>query len=234
MYSSSSAPNFCRTPSTGSIDGPLLSPSGPEQNSSQNTDCSVSTDDDDSDSHKSASSSYKERRREAHTQAEQKRRDAIKKGYEDLQHLVPTCQQQDSVSSYKLSKATILQRSIDYIRVLQSEKDKNDKELSELRNEATALEIMKSTSEDMVKQYQQTQTHSGRNPSQIISDDVKIQVFEALSDHLFRSFDGQVSTESFAQLSQHIFVWLEENCKPQTLRQTTGAILTQLKNTQHP
>ena len=41
----------------------------------------------------SSSMSYKERRREAHTQAEQKRRDAIKKGYDYLQDLVPTCQQ---------------------------------------------------------------------------------------------------------------------------------------------
>lgn len=48
----------------------------------------------DSDIDKSNSSlSYKERRREAHTQAEQKRRDAIKKGYDGLQELVPTCQQ---------------------------------------------------------------------------------------------------------------------------------------------
>lgn len=44
---------------------------------------------------KSSSLSYKERRREAHTQAEQKRRDAIKKGYDSLQELVPTCQQSD-------------------------------------------------------------------------------------------------------------------------------------------
>ena len=41
------------------------------------------TDDDDSDSKNSQS--YKERRREAHTAAEQKRRDAIKKGYDSLQ-----------------------------------------------------------------------------------------------------------------------------------------------------
>lgn len=47
--------------------------------------------------------SYKERRREAHTQAEQKRRDAIKKGYDTLQELVPTCQQTD-VSGTKNSK----------------------------------------------------------------------------------------------------------------------------------
>lgn len=40
------------------------------------------------------SQSYRERRREAHTQAEQKRRDAIKKGYDYLQDLVPTCQQE--------------------------------------------------------------------------------------------------------------------------------------------
>lgn len=44
---------------------------------------------------KSSPLSYKERRREAHTQAEQKRRDAIKKGYDTLQELVPTCQQTD-------------------------------------------------------------------------------------------------------------------------------------------
>lgn len=90
-----------------------------------NTDCSITTDDSDSDT----KSNYKERRREAHTQAEQKRRDAIKKGYEDLQFLVPSCQQQDSVSSYKLSKATILQRSIDYIQTLQTQKKKQDEDL---------------------------------------------------------------------------------------------------------
>lgn len=66
-----------------------------------------SDDDDDSDDNaKSKSLSYKERRREAHTQAEQKRRDAIKRGYDTLQDLVPTCQQNET-SGYKLSKATV-------------------------------------------------------------------------------------------------------------------------------
>ena len=53
----------------------------------------------------------KERRREAHTAAEQKRRDAIKKGYDSLQELVPTCQQPDA-SGHKVSKAVVLQKSI--------------------------------------------------------------------------------------------------------------------------
>ena len=78
--------------------------------------CSIFKDDEDSDN--KSTKSYKERRREAHTQAEQKRRDAIKKGYSSLQDLVPTCQQQDPISGYKLSKATVLQRSIDYIQVI--------------------------------------------------------------------------------------------------------------------
>lgn len=71
--------------------------------------------DDDSED-KGSPNNSKERRREAHTQAEQKRRDAIKKGYDCLQDLVPTCHQTDS-SGYKLSKATVLQKSIDYIQV---------------------------------------------------------------------------------------------------------------------
>lgn len=55
----------------------------------------LSLDDDDEIESKPSPMSYKERRREAHTQAEQKRRDAIKKGYDTLQELVPTCQQTD-------------------------------------------------------------------------------------------------------------------------------------------
>lgn len=61
--------------------------------------------------------SYKERRREAHTQAEQKRRNAINKGYDSLQDLVPTCQNTEQGQGYKISKATVLQKSIDYIQV---------------------------------------------------------------------------------------------------------------------
>lgn len=58
-----------------------------------NVDYFISDEEDEADT--KCSLSYKERRREAHTQAEQKRRDAIKKGYDTLQCLVPTCQQTD-------------------------------------------------------------------------------------------------------------------------------------------
>lgn len=64
-------------------------------------------DDDDMESRHS-SMSYKERRREAHTQAEQKRRDAIKKGYDTLQELVPTCQQTDASGTVFTIKLSVL------------------------------------------------------------------------------------------------------------------------------
>ena len=67
--------------------------------------------------------SYKERRREAHTQAEQKRRDAIKKGYEYLQDLVPSINEDGSpsTSNAKASKAVVLQKAIDHIQVIQAQ-----------------------------------------------------------------------------------------------------------------
>ncbi|XP_054721733.1 max-like protein X [Uloborus diversus] len=213
--SSPPAPNlgfsFSRTSSTGSID--LLTSS-----SAQNTD--------DEDSEEKSTLSYKERRREAHTQAEQKRRDAIKRGYEDLQTLVPTCQQQDSISSYKLSKATILSRSIDYIQFLIQQKKKQEDELNALRKEVVALNIMKQNYERIVKVHQ---SQPGQNNSKV-SDEMKFQVFQAICDSLFQSFNSSVSVANFGELSACVFSWLEEYCKPQTLQEMIISLLCQLNN----
>ncbi len=54
--------------------------------------------------------SKEEKRRLSHTAAEQKRRDAIKRGYDELQHLCPNCDLMDPSSSQKVCKATVLKR----------------------------------------------------------------------------------------------------------------------------
>jgi MAX-like protein X len=216
--------HFSRTSSAGSIDNMMSPTSG-----HRSTDCSPTTEEEDSD--QKSAVSYRERRREAHTQAEQKRRDAIKKGYEDLQHLVPKCQQQDSVSSYKLSKASILQRSIDYIQLLQHQNKDLDDRRQALSKEMIALQIMRKNYEEIVKNHQHTQP--GQSVSQV-SDEVKMKVFQALCDRLFQSFDESVPTSNFHELSRGIFSWLEEACKPQTLKHITGSVLDQLdKQQQH-
>ncbi|KAM9394067.1 max-like protein X isoform 1-T1 [Pholidichthys leucotaenia] len=185
------------------------------------------TDDEDSDyRHETYKDSYKDRRRQAHTQAEQKRRDAIKKGYDDLQSIVPTCQQQSefAVGTQKISKATILQKTIDYIHFLHKEKKKQEEEVSQLRKEVTALKIMKTNYELIVKAHQ-------NNPQQgeeQVSDQIKFSIFQNIMDFLFQSFSSSVSVNSFQELSACVFSWIEEHCKPQTLREFVVGVLRQL------
>ncbi|XP_008833534.1 max-like protein X isoform X3 [Nannospalax galili] len=171
------------------------------------------TDDEDSDYHQeSYKESYKDRRRRAHTQAEQKRRDAIKRGYDDLQTIVPTCQQQDfSIGSQKLSKAIVLQKTIDYIQFLHKEKKKQEEEVSTLRKDVTALKIMKVNYEQIVKAHQDN-PHEGEDQ---VSDQVKFNVFQGIMDSLFQSFNASISVASFQELSACVFSWIEEHCEPQ-------------------
>uniref|UniRef100_G1RLP6 MAX dimerization protein MLX n=1 Tax=Nomascus leucogenys TaxID=61853 RepID=G1RLP6_NOMLE len=152
------------------------------------------TDDEDSDYHQEAyKESYKDRRRRAHTQAEQKRRDAIK---------------------------------IDYIQFLHKEKKKQEEEVSTLRKDVTALKIMKVNYEQIVKAHQDN-PHEGEDQ---VSDQVKFNVFQGIMDSLFQSFNASISVASFQELSACVFSWIEEHCKPQTLREIVIGVLHQLKN----
>ncbi|XP_020280318.1 max-like protein X isoform X2 [Pseudomyrmex gracilis] len=200
---------FSRCGSTGSVNTPSSS--------------AHNTEDEDSDN-KNSTISYKERRREAHTQAEQKRRDAIKKGYDSLQDLVPSCQHTDS-SGYKISKATVLQKSIDYIQFLLQQKKKQEEERNALRKEVVALRIMQANYEQIVKAHQAQPGHAEMR----ISDEMKFQVFQAIMDRLFQTFSN-VSVANFAELSACVFSWLEEHCKPQTLREVVLSVLQQLNS----
>lgn len=177
-------------------------------------------DEEDSGDNKSSSTlSYKERRREAHTQAEQKRRDAIKKGYDSLQELVPTCQQTDA-SGYKLSKASVLQKSIDYIGYLHQHKKKQEDERTSLQKEVMALRIIQKNYEHMLQNQQQS---PGRTEARL-SDDVKFQVFKAIMDEMFVTFD-QLPMNDFAELTSGVIPWLEEHCKPHLLRDVVNRTL---------
>lgn len=188
--------------------------------SAHNTD-----DEDDSDNRTSTSmTSYKERRREAHTQAEQKRRDAIKKGYDTLQDLVPTCQQNEA-SGYKLSKASVLQKSIEYILYLHQHKKKQDDERIALQKEVTGLSMIKTSYEQML---QNQQSSPGQTETRV-SDDVKFQVFQAIMEEMFLSFE-HLPMNDFSELTTGVIPWLEENCKPHLLRDVVSRTLTNLGN----
>jgi len=215
--------SFSRTSSTGSVHAACCS----SASSAQNTDDDDDDDDGPSNGNGRLTQSYKDRRREAHTQAEQKRRDAIKKGYDELQMLVPSCQQADGIAgSQKISKATVLQRSVDYIQYLVTQKKRQEDELEKLRKDVMGLKIMKANYEHIVQAHQNT-PQAGQNQ---VSDEVKFQVFQQIMDLLFQSFNASISVTTFAELSACVFSWLEEYCKPQTLRDLTMGILRQLNN----
>jgi MAX-like protein X len=183
-------------------------PHSPKHQISSRSSSAHNSDDVSSDSeenNKSSSSlSYKERRREAHTQAEQKRRDAIKKGlsvyygifrvnsngfhilgYDGLQELVPTCQQNDA-SGYKLSKATVLQKSIEYVGYLKQQKLKQEEERAAMLKEVKALRILQKNYEHML-QHQQTSNQQ----TEALSDDMKFEVVSAMSVHSRALTDSQ-------------------------------------------
>ncbi|XP_031633361.1 max-like protein X [Contarinia nasturtii] len=187
-----------------------------------------SDDDDDSGGEctKNTSLSYKERRREAHTQAEQKRRDAIKRGYDSLQDLVPTCQQNET-SGYKLSKATVLQRSIDYIGFLHQQKKKQEDERSALQKEVTALRIIQNSYENMLQNQQQS---PGQQETRV-SDEIKFKVFQAIIDEMYQTFEI-LPMSDFAELATGVLPWLEEHCKPHMLRQIVNQTLFELQQQQ--
>ena len=166
--------------------------------------------DDDCDSDSKHSQSYRERRREAHTAAEQKRRDAIKKGYDTLQELVPTCTQvsscfisesvclamidlitfiplQTDASGHKVSKAVVLQKSIDFIQHLSKQKKSQENDLTSLRKEVNitrpwlliktqfqvvALQIMRANYEQLVRAHMR----APQIPENLVADETKFQV----------------------------------------------------------
>lgn len=97
--------------------------------------------------------------------------------------------------------------------------------MSTLRKDVTALKIMKVNYEQIVKAHQDN-PHEGEDQ---VSDQVKFNVFQGIMDSLFQSFNASISVASFQELSACVFSWIEEHCKPQTLREIVIGVLHQLK-----
>lgn len=138
---------------------------------------------------------------------------------------------------YKLSKATVLQKSIDYIQYLQQQKKKQEEERNALRKEVVALRIMQTNYEQIVKAQQ---SQPGQTEMRV-SDEIKFSVvsflvakksplhkikiqFQFIMDQLFITFSS-ISVNNFTELSAGVFQWLEEYCKPQTLKDTVLRVL---------
>ncbi|XP_075876241.1 carbohydrate-responsive element-binding protein isoform X2 [Nelusetta ayraudi] len=188
------------------------------------------------------SSKQTDTRRITHISAEQKRRFNIKLGFDTLHNLVTTLSSQPSI---KISKATTLQKTAEYISKMQHERAQLHEEAQRLREEiqllnssinacqqqlpATGVPITRQRFDHMrqkFREYVQAQT----------LQNWKFWIFSIIIEPLFESYNGMVSTASAADLCRSTMSWLDQHCSLPALRpmvlsslrllSTTTAILT--------
>eukprot|EP00126_Sphaerothecum_destruens_P001212 Sdes_comp13540_c0_seq1m3221 len=161
---------------------------------------------------------YAEQRRNAHILAEQKRRNNIKSGFEDLKNILPNCPKSAPPQSF--TKAAILQKAIDYTLHLQKAKAIAEEKLDSLRRESLSLKLLHMK----LLETQAAQISSGQvkmtssTISQSLPEMIKFIVFRNICEKLFQSFNDSISLQSFEQMCSSIFSWLRTFAKPSDFR----------------
>lgn len=165
-----------------------------------------------------------ESRRITHISAEQKRRFNIKLGFDTLHNLVTTLSSQPSI---KISKATTLQKTAEYISKMQQERAQLHEEAQRLREEiqvlnsavnacqqqlpATGVPITRQRFDHMRQKFRDyVQAQTLRN--------WKFWIFSIIIEPLFESYNGMVSTASVEDLCRSTLSWLDQHCSLPALR----------------
>uniref|UniRef100_A0A671EN11 MLX interacting protein like n=1 Tax=Rhinolophus ferrumequinum TaxID=59479 RepID=A0A671EN11_RHIFE len=175
-----------------------------------------------------------ENRRITHISAEQKRRFNIKLGFDTLHGLVSTLSAQPSL---KVSKAMTLQKTAEYITMLQQERAALQEEAQQLRDQIEELNAAINRCQQQLPATGVPITHQRFDQMRDMFDDYvrtrtlhnwKFWVFSILIRPLFESFNGMVSTASLESLRQTSLAWLDQYCSLPALRPTVLNSLRQL------
>ncbi|XP_013914730.1 PREDICTED: carbohydrate-responsive element-binding protein, partial [Thamnophis sirtalis] len=181
-----------------------------------------------------AEPSKTESRRIIHISAEQKRRFNIKLGFDTLHGLVSTLSAQPSL---KISKATTLQKTAEYICKLQQERATLQDETQRLRDQIEELNVSINVCQQQLPDTGVPITRQRFDQMRHMFDEYvrlctlqnwKFWVFSIIMRPLFESFNGMVSTSSLESLSQTSLAWLEQYCSLPALRPTVLSSLRQL------
>ncbi|NXW81623.1 MLXPL protein, partial [Alopecoenas beccarii] len=179
-------------------------------------------------------SSKMESRRITHISAEQKRRFNIKLGFDTLHSLVSTLSAQPSI---KVSKATTLQKTVEYICKLQQERAALQDEVQQLREQIEELnssinmcqEQLPATGVPITRQrFDQLRSMFDEYVRSSTLQNWKFWIFSIIIRPLFESFNGMVSTASMDSLTQTSLAWLDQHCSLPALRPTVLSSLRQL------
>uniref|UniRef100_A0A8C3C0J1 MLX interacting protein like n=1 Tax=Cairina moschata TaxID=8855 RepID=A0A8C3C0J1_CAIMO len=175
-----------------------------------------------------------ESRRITHISAEQKRRFNIKLGFDTLHSLVSTLSTQPSI---KVSKATTLQKTAEYICKLQQERAALQDEAQRLREQIEELnssinlcqEQLPATGVPITRQrFDQMRSMFDEYIRSSTLQNWKFWIFSIIIRPLFESFNGMVSTASMESLTQTSLAWLDQHCSLPALRPTVLSSLRQL------
>ncbi|NWV08812.1 MLXPL protein, partial [Ptilonorhynchus violaceus] len=179
-------------------------------------------------------SSKLESRRITHISAEQKRRFNIKLGFTTLHSLVSTLSAQPSI---KVSKATTLQKTAEYICKLQQERAALQDEAQRLREQIEELngsinlcqEQLPATGVPITRQrFDHMRSMFDEYVRSSTLQNWKFWIFSIIIRPLFESFNGMVSTASMESLTQTSLAWLDQHCSLPALRPTVLSSLRQL------
>ncbi|KAG9485777.1 hypothetical protein GDO78_008720 [Eleutherodactylus coqui] len=175
-----------------------------------------------------------ESRRITHISAEQKRRCNIKLGFDTLQNLVTNLHGQHN---NKLSKATILQKTGEYISKLQQERAQLQEESQRLRGQVQELSDTITVCQQQLPASGVPVTHQRfQHMRQMFQNYVqsrtlqnwKFWLFSILFRPLFESFNHMVSTASMTDLRDTSLEWLDQHCSLPALRPAVLNSLCQL------
>ncbi|XP_012990235.2 carbohydrate-responsive element-binding protein-like [Esox lucius] len=176
--------------------------------------------------HSKMESNKTETRRITHISAEQKRRFNIKLGFDTLHSLVTTLSSQPSV---KISKATTLHKTAEYISKMQQERTHLHEEAQRLRDEILHLntainECQQQLPATGVPITRQRFDHMRENFREHVRTQTlqnwKFWIFSMIIEPLFESYNGMVSTASVEDLCRTTLSWLDQHCSLPALRPT--------------
>ncbi|KRZ79635.1 Max-like protein X, partial [Trichinella papuae] len=190
-----------------------------------------------------------DRKKQVHLYCEKMRREAIKVGYAELKHLLPS-----KVTSlgYKLTNANILYRGIyiyiffflmlsskngqllyftgdgyffsaaDCLRELKQNNKDQTEEINRLRSEVVALQII---CQNYARLSFQEEENFDRLSDINNAQTLKFELFREMFDYLGRSFDSSVNFDSYPSLAQSMLVWFEQTVDFQHLPELFNSVV---------
>jgi MAX-like protein X len=179
---------------------------------------------------------YKETKRQSHITAEQRRRGTIKQGFDQLQTIVVD---PSSYPSGKVSKATVLEKTVEFIERAHHERDQREKQVQALRREQEELNAaitkcqenlpasgVPVTRQRFVENRRRFQEYIQRRTLQ----NYKFWIYSLILKQLFESYNSTVSTGNHDELCRTVLAWFEQNCSLHALRPVVMNSLKELSS----